>query len=72
MGNVSYLDQLIILRAQAVIRTTIGEYKINYLVENRKEISRRIKETLEETTGSWGLEVRKSIVGTYMFSEGKE
>ena len=62
VGNVSYLDQLMILRAQAVMRLVFGEYRIASLVQDRKNVGIRIRNTLEETTKSWGLEVRNAVL----------
>ena len=62
VGNVSYLDRLMILRAQAVMRLVFGEYRIASLVQDRKNVGIRIRNTLEETTKSWGLEVRNAVL----------
>lgn len=47
------IDQL----AQTTMRNIIGEVELNDLLSNRDKIAQRIRDIVEQTTTSWGLEV---------------
>ncbi|MGI5826758.1 MAG: slipin family protein [Patescibacteria group bacterium] len=43
--------------AQTTMRNVVGEVELNDLLANRDQIAERIKEIVEVTSSSWGLEV---------------
>lgn len=47
------VDQL----AQTTMRNIVGEVDLNELLANRDQIAQRIKEIVESTSKSWGLEI---------------
>lgn len=47
------VDQL----AQTTMRNVVGEVDLNDLLANRDEIAQRIRDIVEETSKSWGLEI---------------
>lgn len=47
------VDQL----AQTTMRNVVGEVELNELLANRDKIAERIRNIVDETTNSWGLEV---------------
>lgn len=47
------VDQL----AQTTMRNVVGEVELNDLLANRDEIAQRIRDIVEETSKSWGLEI---------------
>lgn len=47
------VDQL----AQTTMRNIVGEVELNELLANRDSIAKRIRDIVEGTTSSWGLEV---------------
>lgn len=47
------VDQL----AQTTMRNVVGEVDLNELLANRDQIAQRIRDIVEETSKSWGLEI---------------
>ena len=57
------------LLAQTTLRDVLGEVELNYLLQNREELNKRIQSILDAGTDAWGIKVTRVTIRDVVIPE---
>ncbi|KAK7533102.1 stomatin family protein-like protein [Phyllosticta citribraziliensis] len=67
--GISNIRQALVERTQTTLRHVIGARVLQDVIERREEIAASIREIIEETSASWGVEVESMLIKDIIFSQ---
>ncbi|KAF2147491.1 uncharacterized protein K452DRAFT_217402 [Aplosporella prunicola CBS 121167] len=67
--GISNIRQALVERTQTTLRHVIGARVLQDVIERREEIAASIREIIEDTSASWGVEVESMLIKDIIFSQ---
>lgn len=67
--GIANIRQALVERTQTTLRHVIGARVLQDVIERREEIAASIREIIEDTSTSWGVEVESMLIKDIIFSQ---